>query len=91
MNFEWDPRKDATNRRKHGIGFREATTVFGDALAMTFPDEDHSLSERRFLTIGSSISGRVLLVAHSENQEIIRIISARPVTRRERKVYEEGQ
>jgi uncharacterized DUF497 family protein len=85
MDFEWDSRKDIANRHKHGIEFREATTVFGDPLAMTFPDEDHSLSERRFLTIGSSISGQVLVVAHTENPEIIRIISARPVTRRERR------
>jgi uncharacterized DUF497 family protein len=89
MEFEWDPRKDAANRRKHGIGFREATTVFGDPLAATFPDVDHSMSEQRFLTIGTSVSGRLLVVAHTENQETIRIISARPVTRRERRFYEE--
>lgn len=90
MNFEWDPRKDATNRRKHGVGFRDATTVFGDPLAMTFADEDPSTSENRFLTIGSSVSRKVLVVAHTENREIIRIISARTVTRRERNFYEEG-
>jgi len=89
MEFEWDPRKDATNRRKHGVGFREAATIFGDPLAMTFPDIDHSLSERRFLTIGLSAGGRLLVVAHTENDLTIRIISARPVTRRERRFYEE--
>ena len=88
MEFEWDPRKDAANRRKHGIGFREATTVSGDPLATTFPDIDHSLSEQRFLTIGASVSGRILVVAHTEG-DTTRIISARPVTRRERKFYEE--
>jgi len=90
MEFEWDPRKDATNRRKHGVGFREATTVFGDPLAVTFPDADHSISEQRFLTIGASASGRLLVVAHTESNETIRIISARPVTYRERSFYEEA-
>ena len=90
MNFEWDPRKDAVNRRKHGLGFREATTVFGDPLAVTFPDADHSMSEQRFLTIGASASRRLLVVAHTESDETIRIISARPVTRRERSFYEEA-
>jgi hypothetical protein len=66
MNFEWDPRKDSTNLRKHGIGFREATTVFGDPLAVTFVDEDHSVAERRFLTIGSSINGRVLVINRAQ-------------------------
>jgi hypothetical protein len=90
MKFEWDLRKDAANRRKHGVGFREATTTFGDPLAVTFPDADHSLSEHRFLTIGASASGRMLVVAHAENDGTIRIISARPVTRRERSFYEEA-
>lgn len=89
MEFEWDPRKDEANRHKHGVGFREATTAFGDPLAMTFPDIDHSISERRFLTIGVSASGRLLVVAHTENDDTIRIISARPLTRRERRFYEE--
>jgi len=89
MEFEWDPRKDAANVRKHGVGFREATTVFGDPLATTFPDVDHSDSEQRFLTIGASASGRLLLVAHTEREQNIRIISARLVTRTERKFYEE--
>jgi uncharacterized protein len=90
MQFEWDPRKDATNRRKHGVGFREAATVFGDPLAVTFPDADHSISEHRFLSIGASASGRLLVVAHAESNEAIRIISARPVTRQERLFYEEA-
>jgi len=90
MLFEWDPRKDAASRRKHGVGFREAATVFGDPLAMTFPDTDHSIAGRRFLTTGLSATGRLLVVAHTENDETIRIISARMVTRRERKFYEES-
>ena len=68
MEFEWDPRKDAANQRKHAIGFREATTVFGDALATTFPDSEHSVSEQRFLTIGASVSDRLLVVVHSEDR-----------------------
>lgn len=89
MQFEWDRRKEASNRRKHGVGFREAATVFGDPLATTFPDLDHSTSEERFLTIGASASGRLLVVAHTDGRDKIRIISARQVTRREREFYEE--
>jgi uncharacterized protein len=89
MEFEWDPRKDAANRRKHAVGFREATTVFGDPLATTFPDRDHSIFEQRFLTIGVSASDRLLVVVHTEHEERIRIISARPATARERTFYEE--
>jgi uncharacterized DUF497 family protein len=88
MQFEWDLRKEVSNRRKHGVGFREAATVFGDLLATTFPDLDHSAPEERFLTIRESASGRVLVVAHAETGENIRIISARQVTHRERKFYE---
>jgi uncharacterized protein len=91
MDFEWDPRKDSANQRKHGIAFREATTVFGDLLATTFPDIEHSGSARRFLTIGASMSERVLVVVHAEHRAAIRIISARPATARERKFYEEEQ
>ena len=90
MEFEWDPRKDSANQRKHGIGFREATTVFGDPFATTFPDIDHSISEQRFVTIGASASGRLLVVVHTETEESIRIISARAVTPLERKFYEEN-
>jgi hypothetical protein len=91
MQFEWDARKDAANQRKHGIGFREAATVFGDPLATTFPDPEHSTSEQRYLTIGSPVQGRLLVVAHTERGNTIRIISARPVTPRERNFYEEEQ
>jgi uncharacterized DUF497 family protein len=89
MEFEWDPRKDAANRRKHAVGFREATTVFGDPLATTFPDREHSIFEQRFLTIGASAGDRLLVVVHTEHEETIRIISARPATARERRFYEE--
>jgi uncharacterized DUF497 family protein len=89
MQFEWDPRKDLANQRKHLVGFREATTVFGDPFATTFPDTEHSADEQRFLTIGASAMGKLLVVAHAERHETIRVISARPATPRERRFYEE--
>jgi hypothetical protein len=89
MNFEWDPRKDSANQRKHGVGFREPATVFADPLSITFADPDHSESEERFVTVGVSANGRVLIVAHTDQNDIIRIISTRPVTRSERDFYEE--
>jgi uncharacterized DUF497 family protein len=87
--FTWDPQKAAAHVKKHGVDFREAATVFDDLLSATFPDSDHSTFERRFLTTGMSASLRVLVVAHTEQGDTIRIIGARPVTRRERKFYEE--
>jgi uncharacterized DUF497 family protein len=89
MQFEWDQRKDLANQRKHAVGFREATTVFGDPFATTFPDAEHSADEQRFLTIGASAADRLLVVAHAERNETLRIISARPATPRERKFYDE--
>lgn len=90
MQFAWDPRKASTNVAKHGVSFAEASTVFGDPLAITYPDPDHSRGERRFLTVGISDKNRLLLIAHAEtDSETIRIISARKVTRPERKAYEE--
>jgi uncharacterized DUF497 family protein len=89
VNFEWDPAKARRNRRKHRISFQEAATVFGDPLAETYPDPDHSMSEQRFITVGMSGTGRVLMVAHADHDENIRIISARKTTQREREHYEE--
>jgi uncharacterized DUF497 family protein len=89
VNFEWDPGKARQNRRKHLVSFEEAATVFGDPLAITYPDPDHSTSEQRFITIGMSSLHRVLIVAHADRDEKIRIISARKTTQRERKHYEE--
>ncbi len=89
VNFEWDPGKARQNRRKHRVSFQEAATVFGDPLAVTYPDPDHSLSEQRFITVGMSSVGRILIVAHADRHENIRIISARKTTLRERKQYEE--
>lgn len=90
MQFEWDPAKAAANIRKHGVTFHEAATVLEDPLSTTFPDDSHSVAERRFVTIGASLRGRLLVVAHSERNDTIRIISARRATRRERAFYEQG-
>jgi len=89
VNFEWDPAKARRNRRNHRVSFEEAATVFGDPLSLTFPDPDHSISEQRFLTVGMSTGKRVLIVAHVDRGEKVRIISARKATQRERKYYEE--
>ena len=89
MNFEWDPRKATLNRRKHGVSFHEAATVFGDPLALTYHDPDHSIAEQRFVTVGMSSAGRLLIVAHADRGENIRIISARKTTLRERHDYEQ--
>ena len=89
MNFEWDPDKARQNRRKHRVSFQEAATVFGDPLAVTYADPDHSISEQRFITLGMSSANRVLIVAHTDRAENIRIISARKTTQLERKHYEE--
>ena len=89
MNFEWDPGKARRNRRKHRVSFEESATVFGDPLAETYHDPDHSTSEQRFITVGMSSVGRVLIVAHADRDENIRIVSARKTTQREREHYEE--
>ena len=89
VEFEWDPKKAALNRRKHGISFDEAATVFGDLLGTTLPDPDHSLAEDRYITIGMSNRRRLVMVAHTERRQRIRIVSARELTRSEREAYEE--
>lgn len=89
MDFGWDPRKAAINLRKHGVSFTEAGTVFGDELAITVPDPDHSDDEDRFITIGWSSRRRLLMISHTDRGNRIRIISARELTRNERKAYEE--
>ena len=87
--FDWDVRKAASNVRLHGITFQEASTVFGDPLAITVADPDHSGEESRFVDLGMSDRGRIIVVSYTERGEIIRIISARNATRRERQTYEE--
>jgi uncharacterized DUF497 family protein len=88
--YEWDAGKAAANLKKHRVAFDEAATVFLDPLAMTYPDPDHSEGERRFITIGESARGRVILVAHLDRGDHTRIISARRATRREAHEYKEA-
>ena len=90
MEFEDDPRKAAANLKKHKVGFAEAASVFGDAMALTFADPDHSIGEERWLMFGVSRMGRLLTVIYTERSGKYRIVSARLGTRHERKRYEEG-
>lgn len=90
MDFEWDDDKAAANERKHGVAFTEAMTVFADTLALTGYDPDHSDDEDRYLTMGQSADGRLLVVSHTDRGENIRIISARVASRVERRDYEDG-
>ena len=90
MRFVWDAAKAAENLAKHGVSFEEASTVFRDPLSQTGRDPDHSLDEERFIVFGLSTSGRLLVVAHVERNDTIRIISARAATASERTIYEEG-
>ena len=90
MRIEWDPDKAAVNLETHGVSFEEAATVFGNPLAVTFFDPDHSEGEDRYLTFGVSQESRLLVVVHTDREGAARLISAREVTRRERRQYEEG-
>jgi len=90
LRFVWDAAKAAENLAKHGVSFEEASTVFRDPLSQTGRDPDHSLNEERFIVFGLSTSGRLLVVAHVERNDTIRIISARAATASERTIYEEG-
>ena len=89
--FEWDPTKATANLLEHGVSFEEAATVFQDPLAKIHDDPDHSASERRDIIVGHSLQGRMLLVSFTDRGSNIRLISARPVTRRERRDYEEAK
>jgi uncharacterized DUF497 family protein len=90
VEFEWDPAKTEANESKHGVSFAEAMTVFGDSLSLTGYDPDHSDDEDRFVTMGMSAEGRLLIVSHTDRGETIRIISSREASRGERKDYEDG-
>jgi uncharacterized protein len=90
VHFEWDRDKAEHNLEKHGVSFEEASTVFFDPLSVTGRDPEHSLGERRYAIFGQSAAGRFLVVAHTEREDRIRIISAREGHRSERKLYEEG-
>ena len=89
--FEWDAEKAESNRRKHRVTFDEAATVFGDPLSLLMPDPDHSVHEQRYVLLGISNRRRLLVVAHAERPPRTRLISARPATRKERRLYEEGE
>ncbi len=88
MEFEWDPTKAASNLSKHRVTFEEAVTVFGDPLASTITDPDHSEDEATFITLGLSTNETVIVVCHTDRGGRVRLISARHATRRERRQYE---
>jgi hypothetical protein len=90
MEFEWDQKKAKLNLSKHGVSFEEAKTVFNDPLYVDFYDPDHSEEEYRYIIIGESSQGRILLVSYTERKDKIRIISSRQVTKNERQAYQEG-
>ena len=94
FDFEWDPAKAASNLRKHGVAFKLAATVFRDLFIRSIPDEEHSDAEERWVTVGEARNGQLLTVCHTfrqvAHQELIRIISARPATRNERRQFESG-
>jgi len=89
LTFEWDSRKARSNLSKHGISFEEASTIFGDSLSLTIPDPDHSITERRYITMGRAFDGKLLVVVHTDRSDNIRIISATRASRRERRFYEQ--
>ena len=88
MEFEWDPEKADQNLRQHGVAFTEGLTIFGDPLEVMVPDPDHSEGELRFLSLGRSEAGRLLVVSYTERGSRVRIISAREATPKERREYE---
>ena len=95
IDFDWDPTKAATNRAKHGVAFEEAMLVFDDPLALSLRDDDHSLDEERWITLGATAADRLVVVVHtfresSDGEILVRIISARRPTRRETRQYVEG-
>jgi hypothetical protein len=90
MTFEWDQQKAQSNLVKHNVSFEEAQTVFDDPLYVDFYDPDHSQNENRYIIIGASSMGHILLVSYTERGNITRIISARKVTKQEFKTYQEG-
>ena len=89
MDFEWDVEKATANQCKHGVSFEEATEVFGDPLSSTVPDPDHSFEEERFVAFGCTMQGRYLVVGFTESGARIPVVTARPMTPRERNAYEQ--
>lgn len=92
INFEWDENKNQINKKKHGLSFETAQEVFYDEFAVVFDDPDHSIGEERFLIIGMTESSKICIVSHCyrDSDNVIRIISAREATKREKKIYQEG-
>ena len=92
IRFEWDENKNKINKKKHGLSFEEAVEVFGDENAILFDDPDHSLYEDRFLIIGAIKSTKICIVSHCyrDDDNVIRLISAREATKSEKKIYQEG-
>jgi len=90
MKIEWDPKKAKSNLRKHRVSFEEAATALSDPMTATGLDPDHSITDERYVTFGVSERGRLLVVAHTDEEETIRIISARIASKGERELYEEG-
>lgn len=88
--FEWDEAKAKANFQKHKVSFEEGKTIFNDPFLFTFPDDEHSANEERYINIGLSANGRILVLTHTERKDKIRIISCRKATMSERKFYEEG-
>ncbi|MBX7234621.1 MAG: BrnT family toxin [Caldilineales bacterium] len=91
MHFEWDPRKAASNLSKHSISFDEAVTVFNDPMFITVMDDEHSEDEERYITVGLSNASRLLMVAHTDRNGLIRIISARRATKKEENFYAQAE
>ncbi len=90
LRFEWDDEKSNANIKKHRVGFDEAATIFNDPCSVTIHDPDHSVAEQRYIDIGNSSKGRVLVVVYTERGANIRIVTCRKATPSERKLYEEG-
>ena len=90
MKLDWDTKKAATNLKKHRVSFQEGASVFGDPMAITFDDPDHSVGERRFLTFGVTRTEKFVIVSHSRDADSTRIISVRTMSKQERKIYEGG-
>jgi uncharacterized DUF497 family protein len=91
LTFEWDPGKARENERKHGVSFQEASTAFADVASLTIPDPEHSDTEDRYVLLGMSAKGRLLVVSYTERGASIRLISARTANRREAAKYPLGQ
>ena len=88
MKLDWDAKKAASNVQKHSVSFEEAGTVFGDPMALTFDDPDHSTGEMRFLTFGVTRTNKFVIVSYAERQDVTRIISPRKMSKQERDIYE---